>query len=120
MSASGHTAQQVASDLIHQKFPDAQRAYEVPNAVVGFQPGYGEVDDLYPQSSGGSATRQRLIVMVAVKNNVALVGEALGPYDPASPGGVNDDGHPTGASLEVALLFDPLLNSFAWSGDPPR
>ncbi len=119
-SASGRTAQQVASDIVKKSFPDAQLGYKVPKAIVGFQPGYGEVDNIYPQSSGGSATRQRLIIMVAVKNNEALVGEALGPYHPAAPGDENDDGHPTGASLEVAQLLDPLINSFTWSGDPPR
>ena len=96
-------------------------AHPVPNAVVGYQPGYGEVDDVYPQSSDGSYTHDRLVLMVAVKNNVALVAEALGPYDPASPGGSSDTGHPTGVSLAVAaFLLDPLVNSFMWHGDPPR
>ncbi len=119
--AGGRTAQQVATDLVRKAFPDAKRAYTVPNAVVGYQPGYGEVDDVYPQSSDGSYAHDRLEVMVAVKNNLALVGEALGPYDPAAPGGANDDGHPTGVSMQIAtFLFDPLINSFAWRGDPPR
>jgi hypothetical protein len=120
MSASGRTAQQVAGQVIDQSFPDAHRVYEVPKAIVGYQPGYGEVDDYYPQSGGGAATHDRLIVMVAVKNNVALVGEALGTYHPSAPGNENDTGHPTGASLEIAQLLDPLINSFSWQGDPVR
>lgn len=120
-AAGGRTAQQVAGDLVGKAFPDAKRVYAVPNAVVGYQPGYGEVDDVYPQSSDGSYTHDRLVLMVAVKNNVALVAEALGPYDPASPGGSSDTGHPTGVSLAVAaFLLDPLVNSFMWHGDPPR
>jgi hypothetical protein len=120
MPASGRTAQQVAGAVIDKAYPDAHRAYQVPNAIVGFQPGYGEVDNVYPQSGGGTASHDILIVMVAVKHDVALVGEAFGPYHPSAPGDENDDGHPTGASLEIALLLDPLINSFTWQGDPVR
>jgi hypothetical protein len=115
----GGTAQQVATALISKAFPNASRSYVIPNAVVGFQPGYGEVDDINLQSSNGTAQHERLIVMVAVKNGLALVGEAIGPYHPSTPD--HGDGHASGAALDVALyLLDPLLNSFTWSGDAPR
>lgn len=119
-AAQGQTAQQVATALISRTFPSATRFYVIPNAVVGFQPGYGEVDDVNVQSSNGSYEHDRLVVMVAVKNDVALVGEALGPYQQSTPNSHNN-GHPSGVSLEIALFFlDPPLNSFTWHGDPPR
>lgn len=119
MPANGQTAGQVAASLLGKHFPNATRVYMVPNAEVGFQPGYGEVDDVNVQSTNGGYLHARLIVMVAVKHDVALVGVALGPYDPYTPDGIND-GHPSGVSAEIAFLLDPLLNSFSWQGDPAR
>ena len=43
--AEGRTAQQIAAALMADEFPDAQKSYELPNAMVGYQPGYGEVAD---------------------------------------------------------------------------
>ena len=35
-------------------FPDAHTAYQIPNAMVGYQPGYGEVADCWPQGANAS------------------------------------------------------------------
>lgn len=122
IGAQGRTAQQVAAALIRQAYPNARRAYVIPNAVVGFRPGYGEVDDITVQSANGGYRHDRVIVMVAVKNDLALVGEAFGPYHKSAQRDANiDDGHATAASLQIAVFFfDPLINSFTWRGDPLR
>lgn len=115
--AQGRTAQQEAEALIGQAYSSARRAYVVPNAFVGYQPGYGEVDDVQLQTSTGGYAHERLVVMVAVKNGVALVGEAVGDYHAFTPA----DGHASAVGLLVApQLLDPLINTFAWQGDPPR
>ncbi len=77
--AAGRTPQQIANQLIKQTFPDTKMAYEIPNAMVGYQPGYGLVADAWPQGSNSSYTRMRLVVMVAIKNDLALVAGAVGP-----------------------------------------
>ncbi len=38
-AGAGRTAQQIAAALMADKFPDAQTSYELPNAMVGYQPG---------------------------------------------------------------------------------
>ena len=116
--ARDRTPQQVAEDLIKQTYPDATTQYEIPNAMVGYQPGYGVVADEYPQDSTGAYTRLRVLVMVAVKNGVALVAAAVGPFHEFSPD--YGSGHPSGANLELALDMGKYVNSFVWRGDPPR
>lgn len=63
-------------------------------------------------------TRTRIVVMVAVKNDLALVGAAIGPYRKFTPG--DGPGVPSGANLELAQDLGKYVNSFLWKGDPPR
>ena len=116
--ARNRTPQQITEDLIQENYPDAEVDYEIPNASVGYQPGYGVVADEYPQDSTGTYTRLRLLVMVAVKNDLALIAAAVGPYHEFSPH--FGTGHPSGANLQLAMDMAKYVNSFAWRGDPPR
>ncbi|MDT5067158.1 MAG: hypothetical protein QOK02_3313 [Mycobacterium sp.] len=117
-AARNRTPQQITEDLIQENYPDAEVDYEIPNASVGYQPGYGVVADDYPQDSTGTYTRLRLLVMVAVKNDIALIAAAAGPYHEFSPH--FGTGHPSGANLQLAMDMAKYVNSFAWRGDPPR
>ncbi|KUI39558.1 hypothetical protein AU198_09430 [Mycobacterium sp. GA-1199] len=114
LPAENRTAKQVAEDLIDEYYPDATTEYEIPNAMVGYEPGYGVVADDYPQDASGSFTRLRLIVMVAVKNDVALVASAIGPYREFTPD--FGTGHPSGANLQLAIDMGKYVNSFRWTG----
>ncbi|KAA0086626.1 zinc ribbon domain-containing protein [Mycolicibacterium sp. P9-64] len=116
--AQGRTPKQITDDLIQENYPDATVDYEIPNASVGYQPGYGVIADEYPQDSTGTYTRLRLLVMVAVKNDIALVAAAAGPYHEFSPS--FGTGHPSGANLQLAMDMAKYVNSFAWRGDPAR
>ncbi len=116
-AANGRDPRRVAEDLLRRSYPDATIAYEIPNASVGYQPGYGVVADDYPQGGMGTYTRLRILLMVAVKNDFALVASAVGPYREFSPSYV---AHPSGANLELALFMGRYVNSFEWRGDPPR
>jgi hypothetical protein len=118
-SADGRTAEQVVSALIDKAFPDAKAAYVIPNATLGYQPGYGEILDAYPQTTSGDFSHQRIIVMAALKRDVALIAVAGGPYHEFSQDGLTD-GHASGANVFVAFLLDRLVNSFTWKGDAPR
>lgn len=70
--AAGRTPKDIADQLVKQTFPDTKMAYEIPNAMVGYQPGYGLVADFWPQGATASYSRLRVVVMVAIKNDLAL------------------------------------------------
>ena len=116
--AAGRSPQDIARDLLKQKFPDAKIAYEIPNAMVGYQPGYGEVADSWPQGTSNSYIRIRTVLLVAVKNDLALVAGAVGPYHAFGPD--FGPGLPSGANVQIAQDMGKYVNSFRWKGDPPR
>lgn len=116
--ANGRTPEQIAKTLVNETFPDTKTAYEIPNAMVGYTPGYGLVADCWPQGSNSNYMRMRVIAMVAVKNDLALIAGAVGPFRQFGPDfGL---GKPSGANLQLALDMGKYVNSFSWRGDPPR
>ena len=116
LPAANRTPKQITEDLIGEHYPDATTDYEIPNALVGYEPGYGVVVDEYPQDSSGTFTRLRLVVMTAVKNDYALVAAAIGPYHEFSPD--FGTGHPSGVNLQLAMDMGKYVNSFRWRDDP--
>jgi hypothetical protein len=112
------SAEQIAKDLVKARFPDTRAAYEIPNAMVGYQPGYGEIVDWWPQGANSNYMRMRVLIMVAIKNNLALVASAVGPYHEFGPD--FGFGKPSGANTQIALDMGKYVNSFSWQGDPPR
>lgn len=116
--ANGRTPEQIADALVDRTFPDTKTAYEVPNAMVGYQPGYGFVADYWPQGSSSMYTRMRVIVMVSVKNDLALIASGVGPYHEFGP--QSGASKPSGANLQLALDMGKYVNSFRWDGDPAR
>jgi hypothetical protein len=118
LPAQGRTSKQIAELLIGEHYPDATTDYEIPNAMVGYQPGYGVVRDEYPQDASGTFTRLRLLVMVAIKKNYALVAAAIGPYHEFTP--AFGSGHPSGANLQLALDMGKYVNSFIWRDSSRR
>ena len=116
--AQGRNPQAIAHALLDETYPDAVRDYQIPNAMVGYQLGYGEVADVYPQDASGEYVRLRVLVMVAVKNDLALIAAAIGPYHQFAPD--FGTGQPSGANLQLALDMGKYVNSFMWRGDPAR
>ena len=86
--------------------------------MVGYQPGYGEIADDWPQSSDASYSRVRILVMTAVKNDLALIAFATGPYHAFGPD--FGPGPPSGTNLQIAQDMGKYVNSFRWNGDPSR
>jgi hypothetical protein len=115
---NGRTAKEIASELVNRTFPDTKTAYEIPNAMVGYQPGYGEIADCWPQGSNSSYLRMRVMILVAIKNDLALVAAAVGPYHQFGPD--FGSGKPSGANMQIALDMGKYVNSFSWNGDPAR
>lgn len=116
--AEGRTPRDIAKQVIADNYRGATFAYEVPNALVGYHPGYGEVADVFPTASVGDDSRARILVMVAVKNDYALIAAGAGPFHEFSPD--FGSGHPSGANFMLALDMGKYVNSFMWRGDPPR
>jgi hypothetical protein len=116
--AQGRDSQQIAQELLQDGFPDAATAYELPNATVGFHRGYGEVADFQPLGASSKSERLRIIVIVAVKNDLALVAAAVGPLRMFTPS--FGPGPPSPANLQIAQDMGKYVNSFRWRGDPPR
>ncbi len=58
------------------------------------------------------------MIMVAVKNDYALIAAAAGPYREFTAD--FSSGHPSGANFQLALDMAKYVNSFTWRGDPAR
>jgi hypothetical protein len=116
--AGGRTPEDIATALVDKTFPDTRTAYEIPNTMVGYQPGFGMVADCWPQGASSNYMRMRVLVVVAVKNDLALVAAAVGPYREFGPN--SGSGKPSGANLQLALDMGKYINSFSWRGDPSR
>ena len=115
--AQGRVARRVVADVIARQFPNPAVAYELPNAMVGYQLGYGVVVDFHRT---GLPTRvdMRGVVMAAVKDGVALIGYAEGPFRRFTAD--FGPGPPSAANMELAMDMGKYVESFRWKGDPPR
>jgi hypothetical protein len=113
--AGNRTPEQVAQQVLRAQYPRAAVAYEIPNASVGYEPGYGVVADVFPRDTSSTYNRLRVIVMAAVRHDYAVIATASGPYHEFSPD--YGTGHPSGANLEVAMDMGKYVNSFTWFGD---
>ncbi|MEX3652217.1 hypothetical protein ABFW14_10935 [Mycolicibacterium fortuitum] len=116
--AKGRSAEDIAHSLVERTYPDTKTAYNIPNAMVGYHPGFGLVADNWPQGATSNYMRMRVLVLVAVKNGLALVASAVGPYREFGPG--SGASKPSGANLQLALDMGKYVNSFRWRGDPDR
>jgi hypothetical protein len=110
--ARNRTPLQVVHDYITNRYPNAQSDYEIPNAMVGYEPGYGEVDDYSPDNPYATHSQGRLLVMAAVKSGLALVATAEGPKETFTP---KNSGHPSGVNLMIAQALGNSVNSFTWN-----
>lgn len=115
--ARGRIARTVVAQLMAREYPRSSVAYELPNTAVGYQVGYGVVAN-FRQPGMSVVIDSRLIVMAAVKNDLALIAVATGPFRRFSPD--FGPGLPSAANLEVAVDMAKYVESFRWKGDPPR
>ncbi len=116
--AQGRDSKQVVEQLMGVAFPNSVTAYPLPNATVGYHTGYGEVADFQPPGSSNVEDAIRVIVVAAIKNDLALIALAAGPYREFTP--AFGPGPPSPANLQIAQDMGKYVNSFAWRGDPPR
>jgi hypothetical protein len=110
--ANNRTPRQIVEQYIEKNYRTAKTAYQIPNAMVGYEPGYGEVDDFSNENPNATSTRGRLLVMTAVKNDLALVAVAEGPMLRFTP---RTSGHPSAVNMIIAQLMGNSVNSFTWN-----
>jgi hypothetical protein len=110
--ANNRTPRQIVEQYIDKNYRTAQTAYQIPNAMVGYEPGYGEVDDFSLENPNAASKRGRLLVMTAVKNGLALVAVAEGPMIRFTP---RTSGHPSAVNMMIAQLMGNSVNSFTWN-----
>lgn len=115
--ARGRVARQVVRQLIEQRYPNAQVAYELPNAHIGYQLGYGVVANFAPRGVS-SRIDLRVVIIAAVKNDVALIATAEGPFRRFTAD--FGPGPPSGANVQIAIDMGKYVESFRWRGDAPR
>jgi hypothetical protein len=115
--AHHRTPLQVVKGYIDDRYPTAHSDYEIPNAMVGYEPGYGEVDDVSPDNPSATYRQGRVLVMAAVKNGLALVATAEGPKVIFTH--KNSD-HPSAVNLMIANALGASVNSFTWNEGSPK
>lgn len=114
--SAGRSAKDIAQAFVTKRFPTATKAFEIPNAMVGFEPGYGEVADVFPLNLGMNSERLRSVIVVAIKNDLALIAAAIGPYHEFGPN--FGPGRPSPTGLQIAEDMGRYVNGFRWRGDP--
>jgi len=114
MSAGSQNAQQVVQGVVNQNAQGGQFIYAIPNAMVGFVHGYGAVYGVQAQTSDGGVIDARYIVMAAVRDGVAVVFTALGPYN------AKQQDHPDPTDTIVSVVVAPLVNGVTFPGMPVR
>ena len=110
--ANNRTPRQIVEQYISKNYRTAQTAYQIPNAMVGYEPGYGEVDDFSLENPNAASKRGRLLVMTAVRNDLALVAVAEGPMIRFTP---RTSGHASAVNMMIAQLMGNSVNSFTWN-----
>jgi hypothetical protein len=110
--ANGATAESAVAGVAQQEFPDAKPAYELPDPLVGYQPGSGAAYNVQPASSNGSTATDQVVIAAGVQNGfvilVQVVGTLLPTVDSKSP---FFNGHPSPAGTNMAYaLGDFIVN----------
>ena len=112
--AAGRDATAVVEQVLADAFPDSVVSYELPNATLGYHNGYGVVAD-FPVPAGEPL---RVIAIAAVKNDLALVALAEGPFRQFTQ--EYGPGPPSPANVQIAQDMGKYVDSFSWRGDPPK
>ena len=113
--ANGRNADQIVDQLQQANFPDATPLYSPPGVTFGVTPGTAKIYNATISPGNGQSIVARVVVAVAVKNNVAVELIAVGPYIKST----QDDGHPNPSNTFITQLADEPLKGITWEGDPP-
>jgi len=117
VSQQGRSPQQIVAAALRNIYAGAQPAYAIPGAEVGYNSAaYGAVYDILVDPGTGQAVPSRLVIIAAVRKNVAVEVVGFGPVRPASPESFDQ---PNPSLLGISQTLDEILNTVTWAGDPP-
>jgi hypothetical protein len=115
MPANGRSAQQIVESTQSANYPDAQLAYTVPDASLGYTTGYGNIYDVTVSPADGQSEHDRLVVTAAIRNGLAVVLVGLGTYQASAPG-TSSQPNPANTPLVQLGDFEENINSVTWPG----
>lgn len=112
----GLSAEGAVNDLVSNEFANAEEAYQVPDMLIGYQPGVGVALNVEGTNTFGATVNYRAFVAAAVSNGflieVILEGPLLPQVTTSSPY-YND--HPSPAGTPLAYFGgDGIVNSITW------
>ena len=110
--SDGATAESAVASVANQEFPDTQATYELPDPLIGYQPGFGAAFSVQPASADGSTATDQVVVAAAVKNNFAIIVLEEGTLLPTvSSNSPYFNGHPSPAGVNMAYgVGDFIVN----------
>jgi hypothetical protein len=114
--AQGATPQSAVGSFVSQEFPDARPVYELPNPLVGYQPGFGDAFNVQPASVDGSTGTDQVVVTAAVHDGFLIVVQVDGALLPTvTPNSKFFNGHPSPAGTNMAYFAgDFIVNRIAF------
>ena len=113
--ADSVTPQQIVNDEASQIAPNAQVQFLMPQAYVGYWPGYGEAFETQVASADGHSATYELVVIAAVHDGFGIAVVASGELlSQVTPGSTWWDGHPSPTAISVAYLADNTVNSITF------
>ena len=103
--ASGAMPQTAVEQFAGNEFPGAQAVYQLPDPLIGYQPGYGEVFDVQPASGDGSTCTDQVVVAAAVHNGFVIIVQVEGSLLPTvTANSMYFDGYPSPAGTNLAYF----------------
>ncbi len=118
-SDGGATPQQKVNDEVSQIAPNAQVQFLMPEAYVGYWPGYGEAFQTQVASADGQSATYEVVVLAAVHDGFGIAVVASGErLNQITPGSTWWDGHPSPIAISVAYLADSTVNSITFPEAP--
>jgi hypothetical protein len=111
-SADGATAETAVQRVAANEFPDTQPTYELPDPLIGYQPGFGAAYSVQPASADGSTRTDQVVVVAAVKNGFAIIVLEEGALLPTvTSRSTFFNGHPSPAGVNMAYgVGDFIVN----------
>jgi hypothetical protein len=109
-AAHGDTPQTAVEQFASQEFPNTQPVYQLPNPLIGYQPGFGAAFNVQPASADGSTGTDQVVVAAAVHNGFVIVVQVEGTLLPAVTSSSNFfNGHPSPAGTNMAYLAGDFI-----------
>jgi hypothetical protein len=113
-AANGRSAEQVAQAYQSSSFPQATMLYQITQAGLGYEPGWGAVYDLNVQAPDGGSIDSRLFVVTSISGNTAVTFAGIGFVKSEK------DEHPNPSGTPMAQIFSFLLNQVTMPGEKPK